>query len=142
MVGCSYVMFLSETGRLASQKKKCIMTADRQRAGMFLAAGWMVLFSGCSQETPPFEAKYLSRNTVHVTYQNRQHVLNRYSASAPVPFQYRFEEDGDLDLLIDGKTYEVDSPYDRDRAKNKKKKAATRAAAVSKKPSKAASRKQ
>lgn len=79
---------------------------------------------------------------MHVTYQKRQHVLNRYSASAPVPFQYRFEEDGDLDLLIDGTTYEVDSPYDRDRAKNKKKKAATRAAAVSKKPSKAASRKQ
>ncbi|MGR0482625.1 MAG: hypothetical protein ACTFAL_14815 [Candidatus Electronema sp. V4] len=103
------------------------------RVGVLLAAGCMALFSGCSSEPPPFAAEYISQNRVLVTYQGRQHVLNRYGSSAPVPFKYRFEEDGDLDLLIDGRTYEVDSPYDRDVSKKKKKKAA-------KQPSGAASR--
>lgn len=105
-----------------------------RRVGVLLAAGCIaVFFSGCSPEPPPFAAEYVSQNTVLVTYQGRQHVLNRYDRSAPVPFQYRFEDDGDLDLLIDGRTYEVDSPYDRDVSKKKKKKAA-------KQPSRAVSR--
>lgn len=72
----------------------------------------------------------MSRDTVAVTYQGKRHLLNRHGSSAPVPFQYQFEEDGDLDLVIDGRSYEVDSPYDRDRSRKKK--------AVKKKPSKSA----
>ncbi|MGX9728627.1 MAG: hypothetical protein ACTFAK_15340 [Candidatus Electronema sp. VV] len=88
-----------------------------RRVSVLLAAGCIaVFFSGCSPE-PPFAAEYISQNTVLVTYQGRQHVLNRYGNSALVAFKYHFEEDGDLDLLIDGRTYEVDSPYDRDVSK-------------------------
>jgi hypothetical protein len=110
------------------------MTAGRTAAGrnviaMLLAAGCM---AGCSSEPPPFEAKYLSPDQVLVVYQDRKHVLNRHGGAAPVPFTYRFEEDGDLDLLIDGRSYEVDSPYDRDRSRKKIKTARQKVAAPQK----------
>ncbi|MCI5150879.1 MAG: hypothetical protein D3916_16100 [Candidatus Electrothrix sp. MAN1_4] len=68
----------------------------------------------------PFTAEYTSPNQVIITYQGKQYTLNRYGIPASVPFSYRFEDDGDLDLTVDGKLYEVDSPYDRDKKKKKK----------------------
>ncbi|WP_417910254.1 hypothetical protein [Candidatus Electronema sp. PJ] len=73
--------------------------------------------TGCSQEPLPFAAVYTSRDTVAVTYQGKQYLLNRYSSSAQTPFRYRFEDDGDLDIFINGKEYDVDSPYDIDSKK-------------------------
>lgn len=55
-------------------------------------------------------------------YQGKKYILERYGIPASVPFSYRFEQDGDLDLTINNKLYEVDSPYDRDKKKIKKKK--------------------
>ena len=74
--------------------------------------------AGCGPERP-FSAKYTSPNQVIITYQGKQYTLNRYGIPASVPFRYRFENDGDLDLTIDGELYEVDSPYDRDKDKKK-----------------------
>ena len=82
--------------------------------------------AGCGPDLP-FEAKYTSKNQVIISYQGKRYTLNRYGIPARTPFSYRFERDGDLDLKIDGRLYEVDSPYDRDTKKVTKK-------AVTKKP--------
>jgi uncharacterized lipoprotein YehR (DUF1307 family) len=76
--------------------------------------------AACGQDLP-FTAEYTSPNQVIIQYQGKQYTLNRYGIPALTPFRYRFEEDGDLDLTIDDKLYEVDSPYDRDKKKTKKK---------------------
>lgn len=77
-----------------------------------------ILLAGCGSERP-FSAKYTSPNQVIITYKGKQYTLNRYGVAASVPFEYQFEADGDLDLTIDGKEYEIDSPYDRDKKKKK-----------------------
>ncbi|MCI5140228.1 MAG: hypothetical protein D3909_00465 [Candidatus Electrothrix sp. ATG1] len=89
-----------------------------------LGFGLGMFLTGCGPDLP-FTAKYTSPNQVIIMYQGKQYTLERYGISAPVPFGYRFEEDGDLDLTIDGKLYEVESPYDVDRKKVKKKKKKT-----------------
>lgn len=76
--------------------------------------------AGCGPDLP-FEAKYTSKNQVIITYQGKRYTLNRYGIPAQTPFSYRFEQDGDLDLKIDGRLYEVDSPYDIDKKKVKRK---------------------
>jgi hypothetical protein len=80
--------------------------------------------SGCSSEPNPFTTRYLSSEIVEVSYQGKNYTLNRF-APAPMttPFTYSFESDGDLNLTLDGKTYEVDSPFDKDKKKKKAKKA-------------------
>ena len=83
-----------------------------------LSAGVGIFLTGCWSDRP-FSAKYTSPNQVIITYQGKQYTLNRYGIPPSVPFQYRFEDDGDLDLSIDGKLYEVDSPYDRDKKSRK-----------------------
>lgn len=80
--------------------------------------------SGCGPELP-FEAEYTSPNQVIVTYQGKQYTLERYGIPTQAPFTYRFENDGDIDLTIDGQVYDVDSPYDRDRKKVKRTKKKT-----------------
>ncbi|WP_446012022.1 hypothetical protein [Candidatus Electrothrix sp.] len=83
------------------------------------------MFLGCSLVACgpdlPFTAEYSSPNQVVIQYQGKKYILERYGIPASVPFSYRFEKDGDLDLTINGKLYEVDSPYDRDKKKIKKK---------------------
>lgn len=76
--------------------------------------------AGCGPDLP-FTAKYTSPNQVIIMYQGKKYTLERYGIPASVPFSYRFEQDGDLDLTINNKLYEVDSPYDRDKKKKKKK---------------------
>ena len=75
---------------------------------------------GCG-EGRPFQAKYTSRYRVIITYQGKEYILERYGIPAQTPFRYRFEQDGDLDLTINGREYEIDSPYDVDSNKPKKK---------------------
>ena len=89
---------------------------------LLLSIGVVFFLSGCGSDRP-FSAKYTSPNQVIITYQGKQYTLNRYGIPASVPFQYRFEEDGDLDLNINGELYEVDSPYDIDKKKKSPKKA-------------------
>ena len=89
--------------------------------GLGLSLGLGICLAGCGSERP-FSAEYTSPNQVVIVYQGKQYSLNRYGISASVPFGYRFEDDGDLDLTVDGRLYEVDSPYDRDKAKKKIKK--------------------
>ena len=81
----------------------------------------VVLLSGCG-DGRPFDAKYNSPTQVVITYQGRQYVLNQYGPPVQTPFRYQFEDDGDLDLIVEGQEYEVDSPYDIDKKKKKKKK--------------------
>ena len=54
--------------------------------------------------------------------QFRTEELDRYGAKKDTPFEYQFESDGDLDITIAGKTYDIDSPYDIDKPKMRKKK--------------------
>jgi hypothetical protein len=100
--------------------------------GIGLGLGLGICLAGCGSERP-FSAEYTSPNQVVIVYQGTQYTLNRYGISASVPFGYRFEDDGDLDLTVDGKLYEVDSPYDIDKAKKKIKKK-TKVKKVEKRP--------
>ncbi|MCI5222406.1 MAG: hypothetical protein D3924_06995 [Candidatus Electrothrix sp. AR4] len=103
-----------------------------------ICLGMSICTFGCGPDLP-FEAKYTSKNQVIITYKGKQYTLDRYGIPAQTPFTYRFEDDGDIDLTIDGQVYDVDSPYDRDKKKVKKKvkKKTTRKKTVKKKsPSK------
>ncbi len=89
--------------------------------GIGLGLGLGICLAGCGSERP-FSAEYTSPNQVVIIYQGKEYTLNRYGISPSVPFGYRFEDDGDLDLTVNGRLYEVDSPYDRDKDKKKIKK--------------------
>lgn len=106
--------------RLRSDGRTIFLEKFMRGSCRTLAAGLFSLFLtlGCNQEKLPFTAKYISPNQVLVTFQGRQHTLNRYGPATQVPFQYRFEPDGDLNLFINGRTYDVDSPYDIKRKKS------------------------
>jgi len=77
--------------------------------------------TGCGQDLP-FEYRYLSANLVQIKYLDKVYELNRYGDNNAVPFKFQFESDGDLDITISGKTYDIDSPYDIDKPKVTKKK--------------------
>lgn len=79
------------------------------------------LAAGCGQDMP-FDYKYLSANQVRVDYSGKSYLLNRFGPRVNTPFDYAFEADGDLDITIGGKTWDLDSPYDIDKPKSKKKK--------------------
>ena len=81
----------------------------------------LLILSACSNGQSPFKAKYTSPDEVVVTYQGKNYTLNRFQKNDGLPFQYSFENDGDLDLMVAGKEYEIDSPYDRDKKKTTKK---------------------
>ena len=81
----------------------------------------VILFWGCG-ENLPFAYRYLSANQVQIEYQGNTYHLNRFGPKSNTPFKYRFEPDGDLDIMIAGKTFDIDSPYDIDSPKSKKKK--------------------
>lgn len=77
---------------------------------------------GCGQEKRPFEYRYTAKDRVVISYQGKDYQLVQFRPAPNVPFSYEFERDGDLNLTIDGKTYEIDSPYDKDKKKKKDKK--------------------
>ncbi len=78
-----------------------------------------VVFPSCSREKFPFTYTYTSRDTVIIDYLGQNYTLKQ-GAHVDIPFTYRFEPDGDVNISIDGKEYEIDSPYDEDRNKKKK----------------------
>ncbi|MDH3349695.1 MAG: hypothetical protein OEM02_16535, partial [Desulfobulbaceae bacterium] len=77
-------------------------------------------FSGCG-EGRPFTYRYTSAQEVIITYQNRNYTLTQGKLNSDTPFNYEFEADGDVDIVLKGKHYEIDSPYDKDKKKSKKK---------------------
>lgn len=79
----------------------------------------LILLMSCGEEKRPFEAQYLSPNEVIITYQGKRYPLNRFTLTRNLPFTYSFESDGDLNLTLNGKEYDIDSPYDRDKKKKK-----------------------
>lgn len=87
-----------------------------------ITAGLMALILvagfGCGQDLP-FEYRYLSANKVQVKYLEKIWELDRYGTKLNAPFDYEFESDGDLDITVAGKTYEIESPYDIDKPKKK-----------------------
>lgn len=86
---------------------------------LLIALGFAI--SACSGDSRPFEAVYTSRNDVTINYQGRDYRLNRFQPGGNLPFKYAFEGDGDLNLVVDGQEYEIESPYDVDNKKKKKK---------------------
>lgn len=81
--------------------------------------------SGCGGEELPFTYRYRSASVVEIGYMGKSYVLQQFGTRTPTPFEYAFESDGDLDITIGGKSYDLDSPYDRDKKKvttSKKKK--------------------
>lgn len=79
------------------------------------------LLAACGSQERAFEAKYSSPNDVMVTYKGQTYHINRFQQLDNTPFSYAFEQDGDLNLVVEGKEYEIDSPYDFDRKKWAKK---------------------
>lgn len=77
--------------------------------------------AGCSGEKRPFTAEFNGKDNVDITYKGKKYTLNRFIPVGNVPFEYSFESDGDLDIEIEGKSYEVDNPYDIDTKKTAKK---------------------
>ncbi len=76
----------------------------------------VMIFSGCENkyEKPPFGYRYTSANLVQIAYLGTTYELSRYGTNPDTPFKFQFEGDGDLDITINGKTYDIDSPYDID----------------------------
>lgn len=91
---------------------------------MFPCIGLLVL-TGCERDLP-FTYRYLSPAELQVNYQDSTYLLNRSSKLTNVPFTYDFEADGDVDIILDGIEYEIESPYDRDGSFKKKKKSKNR----------------
>ena len=60
--------------------------------------------------------------SVDISYKGKLYRLKRFGHRVSTPFEYRFESDGDLDITVAGKTYDIDSPYDIDSSKTAKKK--------------------
>ena len=79
----------------------------------------MISVLGCGQDMP-FEYRYLSANTVQIKYLDQVYQLDRFGERVDAPFNYEFESDGDLDIVLAGKKYEIESPYDIDKPKKKK----------------------
>jgi len=78
------------------------------------------LLGGCGEERP-FTYHYSSPQQVVIKYKGQDFQLNMSTPNKKVPFTYEFERDGDLNINIEGKNYEIDSPYDHDKKKAKKK---------------------
>lgn len=99
---------------------------DIKKAMLSMVVGLtMISILGCGQDLP-FEYRYLSANTVEIKYLDHLYQLDRFGQRADVPFDYEFESDGDLDIVIGGKEYEIESPYDIDKPKKKKKKSVSK----------------
>ncbi len=76
-----------------------------------------VILFACSEapEVPLPEVQFVSPWSARVTYQGRTYLLTKgQPAPAGFPFRYRFEDDGDLDLLVGGRWIEFDNPFDID----------------------------
>ncbi|MDH4318648.1 MAG: hypothetical protein OEV64_09685 [Desulfobulbaceae bacterium] len=94
------------------------------RLPAILLLGTSLLLSGCGQDRP-FSYRYTSAKQVVITYKNISYTLTMGGQNPPTPFAYEFEPDGDIDITIEGKTYEIDSPYDRDKKKSSSTKKST-----------------
>ena len=108
----------------------------------FFFVGCSFLISGCGPSDRPFTYTYTAEDTVVLTYQGKEYTL--VQSEPPVeglPFTYEFEDDGDLDLTIAGKMYEIDSPYDRDPIKKKTVKKKTSKKTTTKKTTKKSKKK-
>jgi len=79
---------------------------------------------GCNQDRIPFSYRYTSPKEVIIDYQGKQYTL-KPNTKLNTAFEYSFEPDGDLDIVINGIEYEIDSPFDIDNKKKKKTKKTT-----------------
>lgn len=88
---------------------------------LFVSLFITTTLNGCSGEKRPFEVQYTSPNDATITYKGNVYQLNRFRPASNLPFDYEFENDGDLNLVVDSKEYEIESPYDIDKKKKKTK---------------------
>ena len=70
--------------------------------------------TGCGEvdRDLPFQYSYLSPTEVAVRYAGSVYHLRQDGNSDETPFDFQFESDGDVNIVLDGKRYEIDSPYD------------------------------
>lgn len=85
----------------------------------FLLPVFLLVVAGCSGEKMPFTYNYKSASVVEINYNGKSYVLQQFGPRIDTPFKYEFEPDGDLDITVAGKSYDIDSPYDRDVKKKK-----------------------
>lgn len=82
----------------------------------------------------PLQFRYLSSNVVELMVAGQSYKLDRRGPRIRTPFRYRFEDDGDIDIVFQGKAYDLDSPYDIDiKTKKTSKKKVTKKSKSSKK---------
>ncbi|MEN8199722.1 MAG: hypothetical protein ABFR63_06570 [Thermodesulfobacteriota bacterium] len=80
----------------------------------------LFLLSACNNSPWPFSYQYTSQDQVVVEYLGEKYTLDRHRKNLDTPFEYAFEADGDLNILLERRKYEIDSPYDVDSGKKKK----------------------
>ena len=60
----------------------------------------------------PFEVRYLTSQSAEVKYEGRLYQISNAVNHDEYPFRYSFEDDGDIDLILNGREYEVENPED------------------------------
>lgn len=60
----------------------------------------------------PFAVRYLTSRSAEVKYAGQLYQISNTVNHDEYPFQYSFEDDGDIDLILDGIEYEIESPED------------------------------
>lgn len=105
----------------------------KHRAQLLVLTLFFAVFAGCGGPDLPFQYTYTSPDTVDIILNGISHRIGKNLPPADnLPFQYNFEPDGDLNITVAGKSYEIESPYDNDSKIKKKKKTATKSSSSSK----------
>ena len=84
---------------------------------VFLLTFLFLITIGCGQDLP-FEYQYVSANMVQIKYLNSVYELSRYGDKINAPFEYEFEADGDLEIIIADKAYDIDKSSTKKKIKD------------------------
>lgn len=60
----------------------------------------------------PFAVRYLTSKSAEVNYDGKTYQISNAINHSEYPFQYLFEDDGDIDLTLNGREYEIENPED------------------------------
>jgi len=103
----------------------------RKKFYILALASVFFLLAGCGKSSNDFRTfgrdtegkvmkyRYLSADTVEIMVAGVVYPLTMDGPRVRTPFGYEFEDDGDIDIRVGGKIYDIDSPYDYDPVKIK-----------------------